>query len=205
MAPPGMAGARVPCTQAGRHRPTFGPWPAAVPVANRGPKSRIFILLWRAYLQQRTTHTLDSWIASAPNNFYQAIQHATTACVQHVLLVQRPAARARAHSRRSLRNARSRIFLKLWKEHLRIKRDACIEHKQQSRYGKIAAHTRNAAVAATVNHRETSRINSTIGPLIYYLQSRIYCYTIGSTPRPRHQRRTHRQTQRVGARSTTDR
>ena len=143
----------------GRRQPLFGPWPAVAPVARRGPKSRIFMLLWREYLRRRVARTLDSWTASAPNTFYHALRHATQACIQHALLVQRPAARARAHSRRGLRNARSRIFLKLWREHLRVKWADCVEHRQQSRQGRVAAHTRNAEIATAVNHRETTRVN----------------------------------------------
>ena len=143
----------------GRRRPLFGPWPATVPVMHRGPKSRIFMLLWREYLRHRDTRTLGSWAADTPNTLYHALQHATQACIQHVLLVQRPITRARAHSRRHLRNARSRIFLKLWHEHLRIKRENCMEQRMQSRQGRVAAYTRNAGNATAVNHRETIRVN----------------------------------------------
>ena len=122
------------------------------------------MLLWREYLRHRDTRTLSSWsypilAADTPNTLYHALQHATQACIQHVLLVQRPITRARAHSRRHLRNARSRIFLKLWHEHLRIKRENCMEQRMQSRQGRVAAYTRNAGNATAVNHRETTRVN----------------------------------------------
>ena len=143
----------------GRRRPLFGPWPAATPVARRGPKSRIFMLLWREYMRRRDARTLDSWATDAPNTLYHALQHAAQACVQHVLLVQRPVKRARAHSRRHLRNARSRIFLKLWHEHLRIKWGDRMERRMQSRLGRVAACTRNAGSATAVNHRQTIRVN----------------------------------------------
>ena len=126
---------------------------------HRGPKSRIFMLLWREYLRQRDTRTLGSWTTDTPNTLYHALQHATQACVQHVLLVQRPIARAQACGRRHLRNARSRIFLKLWHEHLRIKWEDRREQRQQSRQGRVAAYTRNADCATAVNHRETIRVN----------------------------------------------